>query len=162
MVPAHHPHGAPCHLSQPVCASRRFLEATEQGGGKKKKTKKLCTSRAELKPSLQRGQGTDGILSPRTSRGCIWFVGGGEGRVGRLPRTMQGGSSAGGHPGTAPRGPAQPLVVGGRGGAAPKDISASVEAAESCSGEISTRSFLLSERRRMMTDCTCTTRPAST
>lgn len=34
----------------------------------------------------------------------------------------------------------------------PKDISASVDAAESCSGEISTRSFLLSERRRMITE----------
>lgn len=33
-----------------------------------------------------------------------------------------------------------------------KDISASVEAADSCSGEISTRSFLLSERRKMMTE----------
>lgn len=33
-----------------------------------------------------------------------------------------------------------------------KDISASVEAADNCSGEISTRSFLLSERRRMMTE----------
>lgn len=39
--------------------------------------------------------------------------------------------------------------------------SASVLAADSCSGEISTRSFLLSERRRMMTECTWTTRLVS-